>query len=198
MLPKPVQKPHPPLYIAVSTSPETIDYAASKAIPVIVGGPTAVLGIAPDVIDLWREKMAEYGHAHAHVDPPVNMNIHVAPTVEEAARDAVGREDFSTNILAKIGSPVGKDGRYPKGYEEWINRQRDREAAGKLKGGSINLRGSPEVVVERLFQLRETGIGNVFGYFGFPGLPHAKRMRSIELFATEVAPHLRQPAPVAT
>ena len=100
MLPKPKQKPHPPLYIAVSTSPATVDYAASLGVPVIVGGPTAALGIAPEVIALWREKMEEYGHAHAHVDPPVNMNIHVASTVEEAERDAVGREDFSTKILA--------------------------------------------------------------------------------------------------
>ena len=199
VLPKPKQQPHPPLYVAVSTSPATVDHAASLAIPVIVGGPTAALGIAPDVIALWREKMEEYGHAHAHIDPPVNMNVHVAPTVEEAERDAEGREDFSTKILARIGSPAGKDGSYPKGYEEWINRQRDREASGAPgRAGSINLRGSPEVVVERLFELRESGIGNVFGYFGFPGLPHAKRMRSIELFATEVAPHLREPAPVAT
>ena len=100
VLPKPKQKPHPPLYVAVSTSPATVDYAASLGVPVIVGGPTAALGIAPEVIALWREKMEEYGHAHAHVDPPVNMNIHVAPTVEEAERDAVGREDFSTKILA--------------------------------------------------------------------------------------------------
>ena len=39
------------------------------------------------------------------------------------------------------------------------------------------------------------GIGKVFGYFGFPGLSHAKRMRSIELFATRVAPHFREPVP---
>ena len=138
VLPKPKQKPHPPLYVAVSTSPATVDYAASLAVPVIVGGPTAALGIAPEVIALWREKMDEYGHAHAHVDPPVNMNIHVAPTVEEAERDAVGREDFSTKILARIGSPAGKDGRYPKGYEEWINRQRDREAAGEPAQGRLD------------------------------------------------------------
>lgn len=196
VLPKPKQKPHPPLYIAVSTSQESVDYAASRAIPVIVGGPTAALGIAPEVIARWREKMEEHGHDHAHIDPPVNMNIHVAPTVEEAESDAEGREDFSTKILARIGSPAGKDGKYPRGYEEWVNRQRDRELAGDSKrGGSINLRGSPEVVVERLFELRESGIGNVFGYFGFPGLSHAKRMRSIELFATRVAPHFREPVP---
>ena len=112
VLPKPKQQPHPPLYVAVSTSPATIDYAASLGVPVIVGGPTAALGIAPEVIALWREKMDEYGHAQAHVDPPVNMNIHVAPTVEEAERDAVGprgllHQDSRHDRLARRkGRPV--------------------------------------------------------------------------------------------
>ena len=194
VVPKPIQVPHPPLFIAVSTSPETVEYAASRAIPVMVGGPTAALGKAPEVIGLWRRKMEEFGHEHAHVDPPVNMNIHVAPTVEEAERDAAGREDFSTRILAKIGSPVDKDGRLPTGYEAWANRQKDRELASVPgRAGSMALRGSPDVVVERLKEVQELGIEHVFGYFGYPGLSHKKRMQSIELFASEVMPHLREP-----
>lgn len=192
VLPKPKQKPHPPLYVAVSTSPNSVEYAASLGIPVIVGGPTGALGIAPDVVALWRSKMEENGYEHDHIDPPINMNIHVASTVEEAEQDAEGREDFSTKILAKIGSPVDRDGEYPKGYEEWINRQRDREMATAAgRGGSMNILGSPDVVVNRILELHSQGLGNIFGYFGFPGLPHAKRMRSIELFATEVIPKLK-------
>ena len=57
-------------------------------------------------------------------------------------------------------------------------------------GAGVWLIGRPD------FHVGASGL--VFGYFGFPGLPHAKRMRSIELFATQVAPHLREPAPVAT
>ena len=39
VIPKPLQKPHPPLYIAVSTSPASVGYAASQNIQIIVGGP---------------------------------------------------------------------------------------------------------------------------------------------------------------
>ena len=69
-MPKPLQRPHPPLYIAVSTSPETVDYAASRNMQIIVGGPTAVMGQAPDVVKLWHSKMESYGHEHDHLDPP--------------------------------------------------------------------------------------------------------------------------------
>ena len=32
VLPKPVQQPHPPLYVAISTSPSTVEWAASQRI----------------------------------------------------------------------------------------------------------------------------------------------------------------------
>lgn len=44
----------------------------------------------------------------------------------------------------------------------------------------------------RLKLVQQQGINHIFGSFGFPGLPHEKVMRSIELFATEVMPHFRE------
>ena len=189
-MPKPMQTPHPPLHIAVSTSPETVDFAASKNIQIIVGGPTAVMGQAPDVVRLWHSKMEEYGHKHDHLDPPVSTGVYVAPTMEEAERDSIGLDDFSTKILARIGSPIGKDGSVPKGYEQWANRQRDREMATEAArtAGMPKLHGTAEVVVERLELVRGMGVNHIFSNFGFPGLAHEKTMRSMELFARDVMP----------
>jgi alkanesulfonate monooxygenase SsuD/methylene tetrahydromethanopterin reductase-like flavin-dependent oxidoreductase (luciferase family) len=198
VIPKPLQQPHPPLYIAVSTSPASVEYAASRNIPVIVGGPTDIMGQAPQVVKLWREQMEKFGHPHTHIQPPVAKSIYVAPTMEEAETDPIGREDFSLKILAQIGSPIGKDGTVPPGYEVWANRQKDRERAlDPGHAGLPPLRGTPEVVRERLTLVQEQGINRIFGSFGFPGLPHEKVMRSIEMFATQVMPHFRAaPEPV--
>ena len=195
VIPKPLQQPHPPLYIAVSTSPASVAYAASQGIPVIVGGPTAAMGRATEVMKLWHEKMEEYGHEHNHVDLPVSANVYVAPTQEEAERDPIGLADFSLRILEKIGSPADKDGRLPTGYESWGNRQRDREM--REGAGFPPLRGTPEVVAERLEVMRESGINRIFGSFGFPGLPQEKVLRSIEMFASQVMPHFREAASVS-
>jgi alkanesulfonate monooxygenase SsuD/methylene tetrahydromethanopterin reductase-like flavin-dependent oxidoreductase (luciferase family) len=192
VIPKPLQQPHPPLYIAVSTSPASVEYAASRNIQVIVGGPTDIMGQAPQVVKLWREQMEKYGHPHAHIDPPVSKSIYVAPTMEEAHTDPIGREDFSLKILAQIGSPLSKNGTVPPGYEAWANRQKDREQAQDPgHAGLPPLRGTPEVVIERLKFVQAQGINHIFGSFGFPGLPHEKVMRSIEMFATQVMPHFR-------
>ena len=203
VLPKPLQKPYPPLFQAVSTSPASVEFAASRQIQVIAGGPTDIMGQAPQVIQLWRQKMEEHGHEHAHLDPPMSKSIYVAPTMEEAERDTAELENFSSRILrsvgasgAPIGMPMDKNGKVAKGYEHWANRQRDRDRRDDPgHAGLPPLRGTPEVVIERLKQTQEAGINHVFGNFGFAGLPHKKVMRSIELFATHVMPHF-QDAPV--
>ena len=177
--------------------------AASRQIQVIAGGPTDILGQAPQVIQSWRDKMDEFGHPHAHLDPPMSKAIYVAPTMEEAERDPIGLEDFSSRILSstgRLGTPVGlpvdSNGNFPKGYEHWAGRQNDRNRRDDPgHAGLPPLRGTPDVVIERLKATQDAGINHIFGAFGFPGLPHEKVMRSIELFAKEVMPHFRE-APV--
>ena len=200
VIPKPLQVPHPPLFIAASTSPSSVEYAAGLGIPIMLRGPTSTMGQVPQAIRLWCYTMEKSGYEHAHIDPPVSIDIYVAPTMEEVEQDPVGRDDFMLKIVDKIGSPVGKDGTIPGGYEAWTNRQRDRELAGQPGYDVLpTLRGTPEVVAERIEEVRGLGINHIFGYFGFPGLPHEKVMRSIEMFATEVMPRFRDaPAEAST
>ncbi len=130
--------------------------------------------------------------------------IYVAPTMEEAESDPVDLENFSSRILSSVGNtgaaigvPMDKNGNVPPGYEHWVNRQSDRDRRDDPgHAGLPPLRGTPEVVVERLKETQAAGINHVFGAFGFPGLPHEKVMRSIELFATQVMPHFQE-VPVA-
>ena len=164
----------------------------------IAGGPTDILGQAPQVIKAWRDKMDEYGHPHQHLDPPMSKGIYVAPTQEEAERDAEELQNFSSRILRSegnngaIGAPTDKDGNVPPGYEHWANRQADRERRDDPgHAGLPPLVGTPEVVIERLKATQAAGINHVFGNFGFPGLPHEKVIRSIELFAKEVMPEFQ-------
>ena len=198
VLPKPLQQPHPPLFQAVSTSPASIDFAAKNQIQVIAGGPTDILGQAPQVIQAWRDKMDEYGHPHEHLDPPMAKGIYVAPTQEEAERDAAELQMFSSRILnsegnnGAIGMPTDKNGNVPPGYEHWANRQTDRDRRDDPgHAGLPPLVGTPEGVIERLKETQAAGINHVFGNFGFPGLPNEKVLRSIEMFAKEVMPEFQ-------
>ena len=199
VIPKPLQKPHPPLFQAVQASPASVEFAASRnmQLQVLASGLSGSVGMGPQgLVRLWREKMEEYGHPHAHLDPPLYQSIYVAPTMEEAEQDPAGLRGFASRIMnstgiagVPIGSPLDKDGNIPQGYENYAGPQ----------GGGLGdepalprLFGTPEVVCQGLEQIREAGFNHVFGSFEFPGLPHEKALRSIELFAAEVMPNFRE------
>ena len=190
VLPKPVQKPIP-MHIAVSTSPESVDFAASKAMPIMVGGPTAVMGQVPQVLEMWHERMAHYGHPHDHIDLGVAQDVYVAPTMEEAEGDIAGLEDEINAEFHRIGNPRDASGAIPEGYKRWSHRDKDRVVGGeKAKEiGILPLVGTPEVVGERIAVLRGLGINSIRCNFGKAGLDRGKMRRCMHMFAEEVMPH---------
>jgi alkanesulfonate monooxygenase SsuD/methylene tetrahydromethanopterin reductase-like flavin-dependent oxidoreductase (luciferase family) len=190
IVPKPLQRPHPPIYVAVSATPETIDYAAKRGLSVLIGGPVDVMGIAYQVIERWQRVMRESGHDPSGMAIPCSKGIYVARTDEEALADINAADKYwDIDILEQIGSPISKGGEIPPGYEHWQDKKMNREeAANRRTTGTASLIGSPETVAKRIAQLREMGITSLFGQFGMPGMPHAKIRRAIELFGTEVIP----------
>ena len=185
--PRPYQQPTPPIYIAISASPETIDFAASRGLRLLVGGPTDLLGIAPQVIERWQRSMRAHGYDPAGIDIPCAKGIYVAPTDEEAEADVAKIDTlWDLKLLSVIGSPISEGGDIPPGYEAWASRTEDRRKAAHA--GTSRLVGSPETVAKRVAELRDSGLTYIFGNFGFPGLPPEKNLRAMELFGREVMP----------
>jgi alkanesulfonate monooxygenase SsuD/methylene tetrahydromethanopterin reductase-like flavin-dependent oxidoreductase (luciferase family) len=189
--PTPQQEPHPPLHIALTASPETIELAASRGLRLLVGGPTDLMGVAPQVIERWRVAMRRHGFNPDGIDIPCAKGIYVAPSDEEALADieAADRE-WDLRLLSQIGSPISQAGEVPPGYERWTMRQEDRKRTLRenTQAGTARLIGSPATVAERVAELRDMGITSIFGTFGLPAMPHEKIVRALELFGTEVMP----------
>ena len=193
VLPKPLQQPGIPIHIAVSTSPESVDFAASQDMPIIVGGPTAAMGQVPEVLRLWHDRMEHYGNAHEHIDLGVAVDIYVAETMEKAQSDIAGLEDVIEEEFARIGNPRTADGKTPADYKHWATRDADRftDVQGKKARelGILPLIGTPEVIIERIETLQSLGINSIRGAFGVAGLEQGKALDSMRMFAEEVMPH---------
>jgi alkanesulfonate monooxygenase SsuD/methylene tetrahydromethanopterin reductase-like flavin-dependent oxidoreductase (luciferase family) len=189
VLPKPTQKTIP-LHIAVSTSPESVDFAASRGLPIMVGGPTAVIGQIPQVIALWHERMAHHGSAHENIDLGVAQNVYVAPTMEQARDDLAGLEDEIDAEFSRIGNPKDASGALPQGYDQWKYRDQDRvQGSDKAReAGILPLVGTPDVVCERIEVLRSMGINSIRCNFGKAGLDQGKMRQCMHMFAEEVMP----------
>jgi alkanesulfonate monooxygenase SsuD/methylene tetrahydromethanopterin reductase-like flavin-dependent oxidoreductase (luciferase family) len=192
--PKPYKQRRPNIYIAVSTSPETIEMAARRNMRILLGGPTDIMGVAPQVIERWQEAMRAAGNDPTGIDIPVAKGIYVAETDEKAAADIAATDRFwDLKLLNYIGSPISPGGKIPPGYEHWGNRAEDRRnTQQKNTAGTDALIGSPETVAKRIKDLQDMGINYIFGGFGLPGMPEADKRRSIELFGREVLPRFAE------
>ena len=74
--PRPVQQPHPPIWIPIVGSKESIEFAGRHNIPITPG--LGGGGLREDIIRYYAKCLADAGHRH-HARPPVaRLNAYVA------------------------------------------------------------------------------------------------------------------------
>lgn len=163
-------------WVGVGGSPESVVRAARYGLPLvlaIIGGDP--LRFAP-FADLYRRALDELGQP----DLPVAVHSpgHVAPTDEQA------RDELWPHYKA-MHDRIGAQRGWPP-----MTRAQFEVAAGP--NGALAV-GSPETVAAKVVR-SVTGLGAVrySMKYSHGTLPHPLLMRSIELFATEVAPAVRE------
>lgn len=176
--PRPIQQPHPPIYVAVS-SPESARSAAGLGL-----GITATLlaferETLPQLTDAYLEAWADAGHTH---EPKITLNahMHVAPTSQEAY-DHLGIYQFPFQKWV-FGKRFGLDPdtlELPARITELHNPE------------SAIVCGSAEEVLDRIGRIAATCPFDRLTYQGdYGGQPWSIVKRSLDLFATEVMANL--------
>jgi alkanesulfonate monooxygenase SsuD/methylene tetrahydromethanopterin reductase-like flavin-dependent oxidoreductase (luciferase family) len=199
VLPKPLQKPHPPLWGATS-SPDghrEIGRHGLGLCSFTVGVPPEELA---DRLELYREGLAECSEPVGKVkneQAATFTMVHCAPTNEEAFADA--KESFPWYVRTGVGliSSVadwmaGKDlGTYS--YTEALKTV--RESGGLehltfdfLKDSGSAVVGNPERCVEVARRYEAAGCDLLLCLVNPYKIPHDKVMRSIELMGKHVLP----------
>ena len=113
IFPKPIQKPHPPFYMA-AISPASYDLAAENNISLLRSPQFADLGTVAESYGRYAAKMKELGHDADSLDQPFSIRTFVAPTDEEA-RAETKHVVWFYHLLATLlpgapGRPVPKSG----------------------------------------------------------------------------------------
>jgi len=170
--PRPVQDPLP-LWIAVGGNPSSAVRAGMLGLPMAL----AIIGGMPERFAPFAEIHRRAAAESDQDAPRLSINSHglIADTWEEAV-------EGSWPQFNAMFTQIGRERGWPPMSRE------DFEASTALRGA--NVVGSPEQVVEKiLFQHEIFGHDRVLVYMS--SLDHAKTMRSIELYGTEVAPAVR-------
>ena len=194
VLPKPRQKPHPPLWVACSQI-ETIQMAGERGMGALgfqfVSGDaaTAWVNCYYNSITKRLDKLCDY---------PINPNIALvsnfmcAPTDEEALARAEGATffAFALQFYARHGDVV------PGTVNLWDEYQEFRKTPeGKKMHRARGLIGSPETIRRKLRKFEESHVDQIILLNQAGKTTHQDIMDSLQLFADEVMPefHKRDP-----
>ena len=185
VIPKPYQKPYPPLWAAATTRP-TFALFGEMGLDILVG----LRGMT--VIDL-ADAIKDYRASNPDGKIVLRIPIYVADSMEQAhsepqesAMKAYARlQQAFTGSVGRAGTEAGEE-RAERGerlaaitYDDLL---RDRLAYG-----------TPDVVTERLIELRDTlGLSGFIMESNVGGaVPTEQMLKSVRLFGEEVAPKLR-------
>jgi alkanesulfonate monooxygenase SsuD/methylene tetrahydromethanopterin reductase-like flavin-dependent oxidoreductase (luciferase family) len=197
--PRPVQQPHPEIWIPGVGSLETIEFVARNRYA-YMGIPYFHIDVFERMFKMMREACQREGYEVDPLQLGWLVPIFVAETDAEARRQY---EDhfwyFVRRLLPGINiSPPGYTS--IRSYENILKGAKtfalNLKTWDEVVAGQYAIVGSPETVTERLTEnLRRLGPGNLLGLFQLGTLPADATRRSLELFGSEVMPKLRAAFP---
>ena len=201
IVPKPVQDPHPPLWLA-GTSPETFELAGHFGVGMlgfVVGTPEGTR----DRIEAYHRAIQTAEPAGAFVNEKVAilLNVHCAPTDEQAIEEARGPMAWMQKANAALFQPFREnrvpgyehywDLAHPEGGQTWEQRSREAPPLEKLVEAGVYAAGSPKTCRDVIAKYQDAGADQMICWFQYGGLPHDKILASLDLFGREVIPAFR-------
>ena len=173
--PQPVQNPLP-VWRAVGGTPTSAYRSGLAGIPMAI----AIIGGMPEqfkpMVQYHEQGALEAGHPKQEVS--INSHGFIADTAEEAM-------DIAFPAFKAIMDKIGRE----RGWSPLTRAQ--FEASCSRQGA--NFVGTPEMIIEKiLYQHKIFGHSRFMMQMSVGSTPQDKLLRSIELYATEVAPVIRK------
>lgn len=191
----PLQKPHPPIMVPGTASPETVVWSAQHRYPYVVLGSS--LDQTRELIALYRDTAAECGYAMGPEHIGYLIRVFVADSEDKA--QAEGHNFFWQNGAL---SKQPREWMAPPGYASVdfagirklraVSKPFDSQAYQEAQDNYQVVVGTPDQVIEKLRYIRDTlGVGHMCLWAQDGHMSHTDSLRCIELFGNEVLPALR-------
>lgn len=177
VLPRPVTRPHPPIWVGASRSDDTFRWAGEQGFHLM----TLPYMYEPSVLQQWigiyRQAMEEAGHDPSTREILGKFHIYVSESLA-TAREEASQYLENYRLIAEARNTRGGNAR--------PGNARDLE--DQVERGNI-IAGDPARCIEIIERWRELlGLTTVSGTFYFGGMPHELALENIRLFAEKVAP----------
>lgn len=192
--PKPLQQPHPPIWVPSQGSRETIEWAAQAEHRYTYLQTFSPLKVVQRYLQSYRDTAQGYGYEASDDQLGWAVPVYVADTDEQAVREAKVPFELFRNRLLKMPFEM----LLPPGYtsRESLKGMMAAKAAitqdltieFAMENGMI-ICGSPDTVREQITSYWNTmRFGNLLTMMHFGTLSQELTKRSMELFAAKVLP----------
>jgi alkanesulfonate monooxygenase SsuD/methylene tetrahydromethanopterin reductase-like flavin-dependent oxidoreductase (luciferase family) len=189
--PKPLQKPHPPIYMAASTS-ESFPLAGQKGRHLVVGVRRNSIAGVKRSIDIYRQAWQEAGHP-GQGDVTLRMPVYVGATRAQAIADPEASTlRYYRRLADALHRSVGRTGTAASEDRANLAQELSDITYDALLRDWV-VYGTPTEVTERLQELiEELDLSGCILEMNAGGLmPPECVLNSVRLFGEKVAPHFR-------
>jgi alkanesulfonate monooxygenase SsuD/methylene tetrahydromethanopterin reductase-like flavin-dependent oxidoreductase (luciferase family) len=194
-VPRPYQKPHPPIWIPGVGSIETMELVVERGYA-YMGIPYFHISVFQRNYDMFREIAEKAGKPATPDQLGWLTPIYVAETDERARAEFEPHLWYFARKLLKginIAPPGYTSARsFQKIIEAMPSFLLHQETWDQVEEGAYAIVGSPATVRDKLIDhLGKLGAGNLLGLFQLGTLPHDLTIKSMTMFARQVMPALR-------
>jgi alkanesulfonate monooxygenase SsuD/methylene tetrahydromethanopterin reductase-like flavin-dependent oxidoreductase (luciferase family) len=192
MVPKPLQSPHPPLWMSC-TSPESHEVAGALGLGLLSFTLALSFDEVASRIAKYREriKTAEPIGKFVNNQTAVFTMTHCAPTRElarERAEAGVMRyQHDQIELLTSLIPELKEDSSYDY-YQRFVGVDYDKFTYEYLDSRNMILVGDPDRCIELAKQYESIGVDRLLCFMQYKDMSHEDTMDSIRLFGEEVIP----------
>src|SRR5579883_2112608 len=206
--PRPVQQPHPPIWVPIVGSKESIEFAGRHNLPITPGLGRAQ-GLRDDIIRFYAKCLAQAGHRITPDHLSLGITAYVADSKAQALREYGPHILYFNRTLFSHGNFTETELQRQTGYSSQSStdyvRPENLRAAANLRSEFRNLTmreleeqaehmplGTADEVAQRIIDAADSaGANQVQLALNRGALPHELFMAQIERFAREVLPILQ-------
>lgn len=180
VLPKPVQRPHPPIWVGAARSEDSFRWAGANGFDLMtLPDLYPELDVLRGFIKTYREALSAAGYDLKRRHVLGKFRVYVAESLEQAAREAA---PYLNNYSA-VHRAADPDRKH--------NLLMPRDISTQFEQGLV-IAGDPQRCIDAIRRWREeVGLDYLTGTFYFGGMPQELAIKNIRLFAERVMPAFR-------
>ena len=186
LVPSPVQKPHPPVYIAASRSPETLGFLVENKFLLCI----AVVQDTSQALELvtrYKKLCKDFGRPSYMSEVPFFRYVHVAETEERAIASTKQHVEWIQDIMQWRRFLIDHT-EVDRSISDWRSKRTELPPSYEYIRDNRAFIGTPEQVAEKILALKSEGIEYFGSNFAMAGLPQEEILKSMRLFDEKVRP----------